>query len=68
MVCTNKAQIPACHLNVDGTGIEQRDSLKYLGSWITSYGRSNMDIKCIIGMAKSAFVEVKNIFCASSQS
>ena len=64
MVCTKKAQIPACHLNVNGTGIEQKDSFKYLGSWITSDGRSNKDIKCRIGMAKSTFVEMKSIFCA----
>ena len=52
MVCTKKAQIPACRLTVNGTETEPKVSFKYLGSWITADGRSGKDIKCRSGLER----------------
>jgi len=46
--------------------IEQTDHFKYLGSWITSDGRSDMDIRCRIGQAKQAFMDMKKTLFARS--
>ena len=40
------------------------DKFKYLGSWITSDGRSDVDIKCRIGQEKQMFMNVNNVPCA----
>ena len=44
-------------LFVDGYQIEQVSSFCYLGSMITEDGRSQKEIKCRIGMAKSKFCD-----------
>nr|BDT61653.1 MAG: reverse transcriptase [Marsupenaeus japonicus endogenous nimavirus] len=64
MVTSKKALIPECCVMVNGIQIEQVNSFKYLGSWITSDGRSDTDIKYRIDLAKKAFMDMKNILCA----
>ena len=66
MVCTKKEQSPKCQVYVNGTQIEQKDSFTYLGSLVTSDGRSNKDIQCRVAMAKKAFMEFRNVLCDRS--
>ena len=47
---------------IDGYQIEQVSSFCYLGSMITEDGRSEKEIKCRIGMAKSKFYDNLKIF------
>ena len=54
----SRRKCPDCKLNVKDKEIKQVDSFTYLGSIITSEGRSETDIKCRIGMAKTAFTVV----------
>ena len=49
-------------LLIDGYQIEQVSSFCYLGSMITEDGRSEKEIKCRIGMAKSKFYDNLKIF------
>ena len=44
--------------------IKQVDSFTYLGSIITSDGRSETDIKCRIGMEKTACTGMRNVLCS----
>ena len=41
--------------------IEQVNCFKYFGSWITSDGRSDRDIRCRIDQAKQAFMDMRNL-------
>ena len=49
-------------LFIDGYQIEQVSSFCYLGSIITEDGRSEKEIKCRIGMAKSKFYDNLKVF------
>ena len=49
-------------LLIDGCQIEQVSLFCYLGSMITEDGRSEKEIKCRIGMAKSKFYDNLKIF------
>ena len=49
-------------LFIDGYQIEQVSSFCYFGSMITEDGRSEKEIKCRIGMAKSKFYDNLKIF------
>ena len=64
MVASKKAQAPVYSVTVNSVQIEQVNHFKYLGSWITSDGRSDMDTKCRIGQAKQIFVDMRNALCA----
>ena len=64
MVASRKAQALVCNVTVNSMQIEQVNHFKYLGSWITSDGRSTMDIKCRIGQAKQTFMDMRNVVCA----
>ena len=66
LVASKKAQAPVCSVAVNSVQIKQIDHFKYLGSWIKSDGRSDMDIRCRIGQAKQAFMDMKNLLCARS--
>ena len=57
----SRRKCPDCKLNVKEKEIKQVDSFTYLGSIITSDGRSEIDIKCRIGMANSAFTGMGNV-------
>jgi endonuclease/exonuclease/phosphatase family metal-dependent hydrolase len=49
------------NITVDGQRIEQVKSFKYLGSIITEDGRSHVDVKARIAMAKDAFNKRKEL-------
>ena len=59
-----KAKAPVCSVTVNTMQIEQVNHFKYLGSWITSDGRSDMDIKCRLGQAKQTLMDMRNVICA----
>ena len=67
MACTRKSNIPDCRLTVNGVEIDQKDSFTYLGSLITSDGRSDKDIKCRIGLAKKTFMDMKGVLCEENR-
>ena len=48
------------NITVDGQRIEQVKSFKHLDSIITEDGRSDVDVKSRIAMAKDAFNQKKN--------
>ena len=60
----SRRKCPDCKLNVKDKEIKQVDSFTYLGSIITSDGRSDTDIICRIGMAKTAFTGMRNVLCS----
>ena len=62
MVVSRKPTIPNCRIKVNNKELQQVHKFKYLGTWITSDGKSETEIKCI-AQAKSAFQQMKNIFC-----
>ena len=60
-VISKKRQIPKCSIKVDGAIIKQVDSFIYLGSLITSNGKSDKEIVRRIGIAKTAFKSMTSI-------
>ena len=60
----SRRKCPDRKLNVKDKEIKQVDCFTYLGSIITSDGRSETDIKCKIGMAKTAFTGMRNVLCS----
>ena len=46
MVISGKEVIPTCKIKIHNEKVKQVDKLCYLGSYITSNGRSEYDIKC----------------------
>ena len=66
VVASKKAQAPVCSVAVNSVQIKQIDHFKYLGSSITSDGRSDMDIRCSIGQAKQTFMDMNNLLGARS--
>ena len=66
MIASKNVQAPVCSVTVQSAQIEQVNCLKYLGSWITSDGRSDRDIRCRIGQAKEAHMDMRNVLCARS--
>ena len=63
----SRRKCPDCKLNVKDKEIKQVDIFTCLGSIITSDGRSETDIKCRIGMAKTAFTGMRNVLCSKKQ-
>jgi hypothetical protein len=61
MVISKKKETPICNVYINGHQIKQVKEFKYLGSWMTSDGKSEKDIKARIGMAKTAYAELKHI-------
>ena len=64
MAASKKVQAPVCSMTVNSVQIKQVSYFKYLGSWITSDGRSDRDIRCRIGQAKQAFMDMRHLLCA----
>ena len=60
----SRRKCPDCKLNTKDKDIKQVDSFTYLGSIITSDGRSETDIKCRIGMVETAFTGMRNVLCS----
>ena len=65
MVMTDESVIPACRINVKGQLIQQVNKFCYLGSYITSNGRSSYDIKTRIAQGKQAFIKLDSILTSS---
>ena len=61
MVFSKKKEIPKCSIKIDGVELEQVKQFNYLGSFLTSDGRSKVEIDRRIGQAKSAFGNMTNI-------
>ncbi|VDP04397.1 unnamed protein product [Schistosoma margrebowiei] len=49
-------------ISLDGETLEDVESFTYLGSIINEQGGSNADVKARIGKAKTAFLQLKNIW------
>ena len=58
------------NIYIDGQRVEQTDTFKYLGSWLTDDGRCELEVKCRsrIAMAKVAFGKRKELLTRSLQS
>ena len=61
MVVTDKAAVPGCNITIHDVQVKQVDTFCYLGSYLTSNGRSDYDIKSRIGQGKQAFIKLDNI-------
>ena len=61
MVLSKKKEIPECSIKIDGVELEQVKLFNYLGSILTSDGRSKFEIDRRIGQAKSSFGNMTNI-------
>ena len=61
MVITRKNSSPTPNIKVDGKDLIQVHKFKYLGAYITSDGRCNMEIKTRICQAKSIFQSMKHL-------
>ena len=64
MDTSTNTQAPVCNVIMNTVQVEQMDHFKYLGSWITSDGRSDIDFKHIIGRATQASLDMKNVLYA----
>ena len=53
--------VPDCELTVGETGIKQVVKFSYLGSLVTSDGRSDSKMKKRIGMSKANFKKIGKI-------
>lgn len=61
MVVSRKKEVPVCDIYTNGTKLKQTQSFVYLGTRITSDGRSDSEIKSRIAQAKSAFQRMKSV-------
>lgn len=62
MVISKKNITPKCSLNIKGEEIKNVEKFTYLGSLITSDGRSVTEIKKRIDMAKEVFNKMSAVF------
>ena len=61
MVASKKQETPKVRINLDGTAIEQVEKMVYLGSITTEDGKSEMEIKRRIEIARNAFNSMKSV-------
>ena len=61
MVASKKQETPNVSINLDGTAIEQVTKMVYLGSITTEEGKSEMDIKRRIEIARNAFNNMNSV-------
>ena len=61
MVISGKEMIPTCNFKIHNKQVKQVDKFYYLGSYITSNGHLEYDIKCRIAQGKQAFIQLDNI-------
>ena len=61
MVISGKEVIPTCNIKIHNEQVKKVDKFCYLGSYITSNGRSEYDIKCRIAQGKQAFIKLDKI-------
>jgi len=62
MTVSKKVEPPVCEITAKGDHIKQTENFNYLGSVLTSDGRSDQEIKKRIAIAKDAFNKKKTIF------
>lgn len=61
MTFSKSEQPPQCLITIGGEQLKQVESFSYLGSLLTSDGRSDKEIKRRIGIAKSAFESLRRL-------
>ena len=66
MVFSKKADNPNCNIDVRGDILRQVKEFQYLGSWVTSDGKSDKEIKRRIGMAKTAYKKMEKVLASRS--
>ena len=52
------------NITVNGTVLEQVNKFKYLGQWITADGRSELEVKTRIEIARRVFIKMKDVFAS----
>ena len=57
----SKRSAPTCNISIGNETIQQVNKFKYLGSTITEDGRCESEIKQRIGIARSAFIKMRNV-------
>jgi len=62
MVVSKRDQPPTCHLKCNNNDIDEVTSFNYLGSLVTSDGRSEKEIRRRIQISKTAFNKMRTIF------
>jgi hypothetical protein len=68
MVISNKKKAPECKIYIHGREIKQVDQFSFLGSLMTSDGKSDQEIKRRIAIAKTAFQSMKNVLTSKRMS
>ena len=68
MTFSTNATPPSCHITIHDTVIKQVDEFTYLGSMLSSDGRSEAEIKKRIRIAKSAFKKMGKLLNKGSLS
>ena len=61
MVTSKKTTAPVCHMTVKREILEQVSCFKYLGSMVTSDGKSDTEIKRGIGIAKTVYKKMERL-------
>ena len=57
----SRRSAPTCNISIGNETIQQVNKFKYLGSTITEDGRCESEIKQRIGIARSAFIKMRNV-------
>ena len=68
MIISWKDINPICSINIHGNPLKQVNKFKYLGTILTSDGKSQTEVRRRIGQAKTAFLKMKNILTNRSLS
>ena len=66
MVFSKKAENPNCSIMVKGNVLKQNQDFQYLGSWVTSDGKPDKEIRHRIGMAKTAYRKMERVLASHS--
>ena len=61
VVASKKQETPKVSINLDGTAIDQVQKMVYLGSITTQDGKSEVEIKRRIEIARNSFSNMKSI-------
>ena len=61
MVASKKQETPKVGISLDGTAIEQAQKMVYLGSITTEDGKSKVEIKRKVEIARNAFNKMKSV-------
>ena len=59
VVCRDET--PDVRIAINGQVLEQVKKFKYLGQWITDYGRCECEIKNRIEIARSTFIKMRDV-------